>query len=296
MPKALFVDPDILHRPSTLTFPDIPVHAYRTPFSEERAAHGDAVLVGALRQMMVIREFETVLSVLKATGACSGVTHNYKGPAHLSIGQEGAAVGLALALEPWDHIFGSHRSHGEFIAKGLSAIDKLPQAELTGVMESYRGGALLRSVERHIGGESETRSGRGLSAVRPAGGNLHARERIQRRHGRLDARLFHPLWRLSQQRHRRRSAGIAAGAALAKKIFAWRRRRGRQHRRRIDRLRPGLGGDEFRRDGAVPHAVGRAAGRPAGALLLQQQLLRHGRARRSARPWAGTACPASPRR
>ena len=277
MPKALFVDPDVLHSPSKLTFPEIPIHAYRTPLSEERLARGDAALVSALRHMMVVREFESMLAVLKATGAYSGVAHNYKGPAHLSIGQEGAAVGAALALEPCDHIFGSHRSHGEFIAKGLSAIDKLPRAELMGVMENYRGGALLSTVERHIGGETETASGRGLSAFRPAGGNLHARQRLQRRHGRLDARLFHALRRLSQQRHRRRLRRNRDRRRARQETPPQRRRRRRQHWRRVDRLRPGLGGDEFRGHGAVPDAVGRSDGRPADALLLQQQFLRHGR-------------------
>jgi 2-oxoisovalerate dehydrogenase E1 component len=31
-------------------------------------------------------------------------------------------VGQAFHLTPDDHIFGSHRSHGEILAKGLSAI------------------------------------------------------------------------------------------------------------------------------------------------------------------------------
>ena len=219
MPKALFVDPDVLHSPSKLTFPEIPVHAYRTPLSEERSARGDAALINTLRHMMIIREFESMLGALKATGAYSGVAHNYKGPAHLSIGHEGAAVGAALALEPCDHIFGSHRSHGEFIAKGLSAIDKLPSAELVGVMEGYRGGALLRTVERHIGGETETALAEafllfGLLAeifMRAngfnggMGGSMHA--------------FFTPFGAYPNNAIVGGSAGIATGAALAKKLL-----------------------------------------------------------------------------
>ena len=59
-------------------------------------------------------------------------------------------MGAALALEPADHIFGSHRSHGEFIAKGLSAIAQLPEAALQRIMESHRGGTLLRMVEAQL--------------------------------------------------------------------------------------------------------------------------------------------------
>ena len=219
MPKALFVDPDALHKPSTLTFPDIPIQAYRTPLSQERLVRGDAALLAALRHMMIIREFESMLAALKATGAYAGVAHTYKGPAHLSIGQEGVAVGAALALEPCDHIFGNHRSHGEFIAKGLSAIGKLPRAELLGVMESFRGGSLLKTVERHIGGESETDRAEafllfGLLAeifMRAngfnggMGGSMHA--------------FFTPFGAFPNNAIVGASAGIATGAALAKKVL-----------------------------------------------------------------------------
>ena len=70
------------------------------------------------------------------------------GPAHLSIGQEAAAVGMAFSLGPDDHIFGSHRSHGEILAKGFSAIRQLSDDELLEIMQSYRDGALLRPVEK----------------------------------------------------------------------------------------------------------------------------------------------------
>ena len=80
--------------------------------------------------MLVIREFEGMLAAFKAQGAYRGIAYTYKGPAHLSIGQEAAAVGSAMALDPADHIFGSHRSHGEFLAKGLAAVARLPERQL----------------------------------------------------------------------------------------------------------------------------------------------------------------------
>ncbi|HEY2543290.1 MAG TPA: thiamine pyrophosphate-dependent dehydrogenase E1 component subunit alpha [Gaiellaceae bacterium] len=39
-------------------------------------------------------------------------------PVHLCIGQEATAVGVCAALEPNDYAFGSHRSHGHYLAKG----------------------------------------------------------------------------------------------------------------------------------------------------------------------------------
>ena len=59
-----------------------------------------------------------------------GYPYNHPGPAHLSIGQEAAAVGMAYTLEVDDYIFGSHRSHGEILAKGLSAIHRLDEDTL----------------------------------------------------------------------------------------------------------------------------------------------------------------------
>ncbi len=94
--------------------------------------------------MCAIREFETILNEIKTKGTYKGITYNHAGPAHLSIGQEAAAVGMAFTLDADDHIFGSHRSHGEILAKGFSAIRKLDDARLMEIMESYRGGAILR--------------------------------------------------------------------------------------------------------------------------------------------------------
>jgi pyruvate dehydrogenase E1 component alpha subunit len=41
-------------------------------------------------------------------------------PCHLCCGQEAVAVGLCFALDKDDYVFGNHRSHGHFLAKGGS--------------------------------------------------------------------------------------------------------------------------------------------------------------------------------
>jgi TPP-dependent pyruvate/acetoin dehydrogenase alpha subunit len=41
-----------------------------------------------------------------------------RSPVHLSIGQEAVAVGVCAALEPGDAVFGGHRSHAMYLAKG----------------------------------------------------------------------------------------------------------------------------------------------------------------------------------
>ena len=51
-------------------------------------------------------------------------------PVHLSIGQEGVAVGVAAALNPRDYAFSTHRAHAHYLAKGGNLVTFL--AELYG--------------------------------------------------------------------------------------------------------------------------------------------------------------------
>ncbi len=102
--------------------------------------------------MVIIREFETMLNLIKIKNEYNGIAYNHPGPAHLSIGQEASAVGMAYNLGIDDFIFGSHRSHGEILAKGLSAIDKLDEDNLYSIMSTYFGGSALRVVEKGFQG------------------------------------------------------------------------------------------------------------------------------------------------
>ena len=147
MPKSLYVDPqETLHpQEHTLKFPEIPVMQYAKSVKDE-VAEGNFTeddLKRIYRDMAVIREFETMLNLVKTTGGYNGVAYNNPGPAHLSAGQEAAAVGMAWNLTTDDFIFGSHRSHGEILAKGLRSIQILPDEDLKKVMEEFWGGATL---------------------------------------------------------------------------------------------------------------------------------------------------------
>src|SRR6187549_2863441 len=103
------------------------------------------------RDMMIIRGFESMLDSVKKTGAFGGIEYNHRGSAHLSIGQEATAVGEMFLLGVDDHIYGSHRSHGEILAKGLSAIHKLQDQPLLDLMKNYFGGNILKVVEKSVG-------------------------------------------------------------------------------------------------------------------------------------------------
>lgn len=154
MTKALLIDPAEARQRTTLTAPELPVNAYEADPQAEAALYGGDGLRGIYLDMLTIREFETMLDRIKKEGSYEGIEYNHKGPAHLSMGQEAAAVGQAYHLTPDDFIFGSHRSHGEIIAKGLRAIAQIGDADLMRVMESYMGGAVLRVVQAFSGAKS----------------------------------------------------------------------------------------------------------------------------------------------
>ena len=153
MPKRQFLDPEQIRKPRTLIIDPIPVNAYDKSIEEEKVNFAKDDFLRIFRDMIIIREFETMLNLIKTTGEYQGVTYDHPGPAHLSIGQEASAVGMAYLLDQDDYIFGSHRSHGEILAKGLSAIQKLDDDSLMNIMKKYFGGKILGIVENDHKGD-----------------------------------------------------------------------------------------------------------------------------------------------
>jgi 2-oxoisovalerate dehydrogenase E1 component len=148
MPKSQYVDPQELMKKSAIKFRDIPVNRYQTSVSDAYKEYKDEDLVRIYRDMTILREFESMLYQIKTQGSYNGIEATYPGPSHLSLGQESAAVGQAYLLDLNDVIFGSHRSHGEILAKSLSAIQKLDDAELLNIMENFMGGKIVRTLEK----------------------------------------------------------------------------------------------------------------------------------------------------
>ncbi len=150
MPKCQFVDPNEMRKSGFIKFQDIPVNQYQKTVKQSKAdgeGFTDADYKRIFRDMAYIREFETMLNLVKTRSEYHGITYNNPGPAHLSMGQEAAAVGTAYVLDTNDFCFGSHRSHGELLAKAFSAIEKLDDAELEKIMREYFGGKILSRVE-----------------------------------------------------------------------------------------------------------------------------------------------------
>jgi len=218
MPKAHIVNPTDERKPGKLKFPTVPLNAYKGTVAEELKALGKDAVVGMLEDMMLIREFEFMINEIKTAGVYQGMEYNHPGPAHLSMGQEASSVGQAFYLGIEDHIFGSHRSHGEILAKGMSAIRKLDDETLMDIMKSFMDGECLAIVEKHVKTESVKDLARqflvygSLAEIfarkpgfnRGLGGSMHA--------------FFTPFGIYPNNAIVGGSADIAAGAALYKKV------------------------------------------------------------------------------
>ncbi len=70
---------------------------------------------------------------------------------HSSCGQEGAAVGVCMALEKADRVYGNHRSHGHYIAKGGDLFRMFAEiyGSLEGCCKGY--GGSMHMLDRDAG-------------------------------------------------------------------------------------------------------------------------------------------------
>ncbi|NQU42335.1 dehydrogenase [bacterium] len=152
MPKSIMIDPRELRQKSVIHIEDIPVNQYSKSVKDELDTFSKEDLLAIYHDMQTIRAFEKMLEDVKLKGNYNGVEYDHKGPGHLSIGQEASAVGQAFLLSAEDHIFGSHRSHGEILAKGLSAIRKMADKQLDGILRNYMGGKCYDNVQKRFEG------------------------------------------------------------------------------------------------------------------------------------------------
>lgn len=148
MTKSLIIDPSQVRAAGHIQFPDIPVNQYKFDLDTELARYGKDGMVNMLHDMIVVRTFESMLDSIKKTGEWRGIAYNHRGPAHLGIGQESAYVGQASVLSPNDQVFGSHRSHGEILAKCYSAMRQIENGELENIMKTFLDGETLSFAEK----------------------------------------------------------------------------------------------------------------------------------------------------
>ncbi len=148
MPKNLVIDPNFIRASGKIQFTDIPVNVYNKTIEDEKKNFKKDDFVRIFNDIAMLREFESMINEIKIKGEYQGFKHSYPGPAHLSMGQEAAAVGQAYILDMDDMTFGSHRSHSEVLARGLASINKLPDDKLYQIMKDFMGGETLAPVEK----------------------------------------------------------------------------------------------------------------------------------------------------
>jgi 2-oxoisovalerate dehydrogenase E1 component len=107
-----------------------------------------------LDDMLAIREVEEMIVRLRSGGYEPLPGYDYRGPTHVSIGQEASPVGACSVLRIDDHVTSSHRGHGDAIAKGFSAIRRMTDDELRarvpGATAGDRAALLEAALEEHV--------------------------------------------------------------------------------------------------------------------------------------------------
>ena len=218
MPKSQYIDPKKVRQAGEVILGKIEMNKYKKTFAEEKKIYSKADMLGIYNDMQYIREFETMLFQVRTQKHYNGVDYLYTGPAHLYVGQEAEAVGMAWNLTKDDVIFGSHRSNGEVLAKGFNAIRNLPEKELMEIMQNFLGGDLLKVVEKEnksgnvrdlaldflLYGFMAELFGRANGFTRGLGNSMHV--------------FFLPFGIYPNNAIVGGSAGISVGAALYKKV------------------------------------------------------------------------------
>ena len=118
--------------PFTIQPPEVKGFQYSGDLAYEiRSHHLDGTTaVDLLDDMLAIREVEEMIVRLRSGGYEPLQGFAYRGPTHVSIGQEGTAVGASSVLGISDRISSSHRGHGDAVAKGFSAIRQMSDEQL----------------------------------------------------------------------------------------------------------------------------------------------------------------------
>jgi 2-oxoisovalerate dehydrogenase E1 component len=132
--------------------------------------------IDLLEDMLVIREFEEMIVKLRsgAYAPCAG--YDYRGPTHVSIGQEAASVGGCYGIDAPDYITSTHRGHGDSIAKGCVAIRAMSNEELRARVPAFKGkdaDLLEAALEDHIYKTAAELFGKEDGYCRGRGGGMH---------------------------------------------------------------------------------------------------------------------------
>jgi 2-oxoisovalerate dehydrogenase E1 component len=157
----------------------IPAYRYKGSLQSELKAKTltPAEAVAIMEDMLVIRELEEMIVKLRS-GAYEPIRDfNYRGPTHVSVGQEGTAAGACCALQLPDNITSTHRGHGESLAKGTVAIRQMTDAQLKtrvpNCPSAKRGDLIEAALEQHLYRTICELFGKDDGYCRGRGGSMH---------------------------------------------------------------------------------------------------------------------------
>ena len=143
-------------KPRTVSCGKIDTYRYKGSLKQELDAgtitKADAVAL--LEDMLIVREFEEMIVKLKSGAYEPCPQYDYRGPTHVSIGQEASSVGGCVGIGPDDGITSTHRGHGDSIAKGCVAIRAMPverlKQRLPGTTLTDRTELMEAALEAHV--------------------------------------------------------------------------------------------------------------------------------------------------
>ncbi len=194
--------------PGVIQLGSIPKFSHARTLAQEIAAGlAREQVLRMLERMEIIRAFEEMIIDLKSGRFAPLADFRFVGATHLSIGQEGVAVGAVSALRPDDYLTSTHRGHGHAIAKGAYAIDAMGADELCrflGVCEPPEN-AWHRAQQLHLERTMCELLGKEAGYCRGRGGGMHIAD-------------FH-VGHLGANAIVGGSFGIAVGAALASHLL-----------------------------------------------------------------------------
>jgi len=165
--------------PFTIEFGKIPAYTYRGNVAEEhrqgRLTRETALEL--LEDMLMVRELEEMIVKLRSGAYEPLPSYNYRGPTHVSIGQEGTSVGACAALRWDDNITSTHRGHGDSLAKGTQAIRRMSVDQLRERVPTAKASTpaewLEAALEDHVYRTIAELFGKDDGYCRGRGGSMH---------------------------------------------------------------------------------------------------------------------------
>ena len=136
-----------------------------------------AEALAVYEDMLVIRELEEMIVKLRSGAYEPIASYNYRGPTHVSIGQEATSTGACCVLGIQDKITSTHRGHGDSLAKGTVAIRRMDEETLRARMPASkaadRAGLVEDALEDHVYRAIAELFGKEDGYCRGRGGSMH---------------------------------------------------------------------------------------------------------------------------